>query len=258
MGKIKKYMVLDTETTRPFIEGVDTNGMIFPMVYDIGYVIVDKKGVVYKKVNRVVQEIFYNKPMMSKAFFSDKYDGYLKAIQEGKLVADSWNNIMNMIQTDLQECECMVAYNSAFDNRAIKKTAEYIKSLYNNTLDRYYEKVTYVTVNFGDKLKNGKPMKNDIIDLWGLCCKYLINNDRYKQFCVDNEYVSEAGNYRTGAEIVYRYLFKDNEFIEDHTALSDAQIEAQILTKVLEKKGNIKNIQNIFFPFKLLGNIYKD
>ena len=41
--------------------------------------------------------------------------------------------------------------------------------------------------------------------------------------------MSEAGNLRTGAEYAYRFCRGDWGFIEDHTALSDAEIETEIL-----------------------------
>jgi hypothetical protein len=44
---------------------------------------------------------------------------------------------------------------------------------------------------------------------------------------------------------------KQHDFIEQHTALSDAEIEAQILTKAL-KKGKIEP-QIKAFPFRELG-----
>jgi hypothetical protein len=46
----------------------------------------------------------------------------------------------------------------------------------------------------------------------------------------------------------------DYDFIENHTALSDAEIEAQILTKAL-KKGKIEP-QIKAFPFRELGTTY--
>ncbi len=44
------------------------------------------------------------------------------------------------------------------------------------------------------------------------------------------------------------------DFIEDHTALSDAEIESQILIKAL-KKGKLEPII-IPFPFRELGTTY--
>jgi hypothetical protein len=47
---------------------------------------------------------------------------------------------------------------------------------------------------------------------------------------------------------------KDYDFIENHTALSDAEIEAQILTKAL-KKGKVEPTITAF-PFRELGTTF--
>ena len=62
--------------------------------------------------------------------------------------------------------------------------------------------------------------------------------------------------FKTSAETSFQYLMSDKDFIEDHTALSDALIESIILTKGL-KKGRVEpNITA--FPFRNLGYTYKD
>ena len=61
--------------------------------------------------------------------------------------------------------------------------------------------------------------------------------------------------FKSSAETSFQYLTKDHEFIEDHTALSDAIIESQILAKAL-KKGKVEpNIEA--FPFRNLGKTYE-
>jgi hypothetical protein len=52
-------------------------------------------------------------------------------------------------------------------------------------------------------------------------------------------WITEAGNVRTNAEKVYAYLSGDLDFIESHTALHDAQIETEILQRLLAKKKTI-------------------
>ena len=51
----------------------------------------------------------------------------------------------------------------------------------------------------------------------------------YKRFCENNGYLTKANQYRYTAEIIYRYLIFDNDFIEEHTGLSDCLIEKEIL-----------------------------
>ena len=49
MTKKKFYMVLDTETA---------NGLDDPLVYDIGFAIIDKKGQVYLEKSFVIYDTF--------------------------------------------------------------------------------------------------------------------------------------------------------------------------------------------------------
>ena len=83
----------------------------------------------------------------------------------------------------------------------------------------------------------------------------LINIPKYKRFCLDNRLVTNSALYfKTSAEVVYQYLNKDLGFEEEHTALSDSEIETFILAKCL-KKGKVQpSIKD--FPFQILGTTY--
>ena len=63
-----------------------------------------------------------------------------------------------------------------------------------------------------------------------------------------------AQYFKTSAETSIQYLMKQHDFIEDHTALSDAIIESQILTKALKKGKVEKGIEA--FPFRNLGTTF--
>ena len=53
--------------------------------------------------------------------------------------------------------------------------------------------------------------------------------EHYKAFCEANNLYTESGNYSTTAEAVYRYITSNTEFVEEHTALADSEIECDIL-----------------------------
>ena len=58
MDRRRKYiMVLDVETT---------GNIGFPLVYDLGFAIVDKKGNIYEERSFVISEIFDNKKLMNR------------------------------------------------------------------------------------------------------------------------------------------------------------------------------------------------
>ena len=89
-----------------------------------------KDGSVYEKRSYVIAEVFDNYNLMSRAYYFSKYPKYLKGLESGEFVKAHWvtaiTEMMNLInQYDVKE---VVAYNLAFDLRAIKKTNEYIRN----------------------------------------------------------------------------------------------------------------------------------
>ena len=78
MAKIDRrksyYMVFDTETS---------NGLDDPIVYDIGFAIVDKKGNVYEAKSFVIYETFCKmKDLMQSAYYADKIPNYIEQIEK--------------------------------------------------------------------------------------------------------------------------------------------------------------------------------
>ena len=65
------------------------------------------------------------------------------------------------------------------------------------------------------------------------------NNDQYGEFCYNNEYLTKKGQRRYTAEILYRFLINDNDFVESHTGLEDVLIEKEIFLYCIDKKKDI-------------------
>ena len=70
-------------------------------------------------------------------------------------------------------------------------------------------------------------------------------DNKYKEFCDKNSYYTEAGNYSTTAEIMYRFITGDTTFEEQHTALSDAEIESAILYECKTRGATIATAYNV-------------
>lgn len=66
----------------------------------------------------------------------------------------------------------------------------------------------------------------------------------YVKYCQKNGYVTEKGNIMSKAEIVYRYLTGNNNFVEEHTGLADVQIEYQILLTAINSHKNFDKADN--------------
>ena len=92
MDKRKNYyLILDTETANtPKVNNkLDIkNGL----VYDIGYQIIDKKGIAYEQGSYIIGEIFFQPHLMETAYYGNKVPSYLQDIQDGtRKITNIWN-----------------------------------------------------------------------------------------------------------------------------------------------------------------------
>lgn len=277
MGRKKYYLTLDTETaTLPFIRQMELTpkqkqnlSIAKPLVYDIGWVISDRQGNIIKTENYLVQETFFVPQVFNTAYYKNKRPIYMSLFQKQEIKTDTWNNIVEILLEDLRFCDIATAYNATFDfKKAIPFTERYIKALYSDRYDEweFRQKCSCENIltgveqpkneNYLDPVFTLRNEDFDIVDLWYLACQKLINNERYKDFCLKNGFLTNSGIYfKTSAETTFSYLTQNEDFIEEHTALSDAIIETHILTKLLKRGGIEPTIES--FPFRELGETYK-
>lgn len=271
--KPELFLVLDCETaTLPFVGKWELNAnqklacaMASPLIYDIGWKVIDRKLNVYSQHSFLVQETFFVPDVFNTAYYKDKRPIYMERYNAGEILAKRWNEIIPILQNDLQYVKYAAAYNAMFDfKKAIPYTERYIYNLYSSKYNDWEQKQKEKLwrIAQGEKPKNPKnfdplhfrlrKVDYPMIDIWGIACEILINEDKYKKMCLENGMVSKSGLYfKTSAETSFRYLMKDIDFNEDHTAFEDTVIESEILAKAL-KKGTIKEgIQ--YFPFRNLG-----
>lgn len=218
------YVTLDTETCGSLGE---------PLVYDIGYTIHDKKGVIYEKRSYVIREIFFGEwRKMKTAYYANKIPCYRTGIKEGKWEVKSFWEIRKEIFSLMKKynVKAVIAYNAGFDIRALNTTI--------NFLSKFEEKQTF----FNEKV--------DIWCSWGMACETIFKQKTFFKIANNHSWVSEAGNVRTSAEIAHRYINREFDFEEAHTALEDALIETSIFAKCMaqHKKMN-KNI--IIMPWRI-------
>lgn len=72
----------------------------------------------------------------------------------------------------------------------------------------------------------------EFIDTWQAFFETIGKYRKYNKFCCENGFVTKSGNIQMTAEICYRFISGDLSFIEEHTALADCEIEAEILRAV--------------------------
>ena len=271
------YLTLDTETaTLPFVNELaldskakQTISIAKPLVYDIGWTISDRNGNIIKRENYLIQETFFVPNIFNTAYYKDKRPHYMKLYSEGKIKAATWNEVIEILLADLETVNFVTAYNACFDfKKAIPFTEKYIYHLYSENYNKWEE---WQKKRCIDILENGNHAKNEkylvpvfelrgneypLIDIWALACDRLLNTNKYRKYCCDNNFFTDSKKFfKTSAEVSYRYLMKDNDFIESHTALSDAEIETFILAKAL-KRGKSEPYLKAF-PFRTIGTVKK-
>ena len=269
------YLTLDTETaTLPFINEIaldskakQTISIAKPLVYDIGWTISDRNGNIIKRENYLIQETFFVPNIFNTAYYKDKRPQYMRLYSEGKIKAATWNEVIDILLADLETVNFVTAYNACFDfKKAIPFTERYIYHLYSENYNKWEE---WQKKRCIDILENGNHAKNEkylipvfelrgneypLIDIWALACDRLLNTNKYRKYCCDNNFFTDSKKFfKTSAEVSYRYLIKDNEFVESHTALSDAEIETFILSKAL-KRGKSEPYLKAF-PFRTIGTV---
>lgn len=273
MSKKLVYMVVDTETaTLPFVREIARNedekkaiAISKPLVYNIGWTLMYRSGEIIAREEFVISEIFSVPSIFSTAYYKDKRPYYLEGIKNGSIRLADWNEAMKSFEYALQHSDFVGAFNSMFDfKKAIPFTELYINKLYSE--DYYDWEATQRTIcrNIIDKRKcarehefepdifrfRGREYK--LFDIWGMACKYLINNCAYKEKCLEGEMITSSGTYfKTSAESTFRYLCKKYDFDEAHTALADAEIESFILSRILKDRAVEVGID--YFPFQRLG-----
>lgn len=279
MAKKKYYLTLDTETaTVPWADDIAKGNakvkqkiaIAKPLVYDIGWVITDRQGTIIKQVNYLVQETFFVPNIFNTAYYKEKRPIYMELLKKEKIKPAMWNDIIEELQNDLDKVDITTAYNACFDfKKAIPFTENYIQALYSSHYQKWEDNQKWATsqlINNSEK-ENSNPeylkpyftlrgIDYPLADLWGIACDRLINIDKYRNYCLDYNLLTNSKIFfKSSAETSFQYLMNNYEFIEDHIALSDALIESEILTKAL-KKGKIEPYVKEF-PFRGLGYTYE-
>lgn len=212
--KYDKFIVIDTETT---------NSIDDPLCYDIGWAVVDIFGNVYEKYSYVVADIFLDKELMSSAYFADKIPQYWNDIKSGSRELKSFFNIKKAFSDCVKRnfINIILAHNARFDYRSLNLTLRFLTS---------------------SKFRYFFPFGLEIWDTLKMSRMVLKEIDNYGEFCYLNNYLTKRLCKRYTAEIIYRFITGNNEFIESHTGLEDVLIEKEIFVFCISHQPEIDGI----------------
>ena len=212
-------LMVDTETAN-----TNSKNMLDALVYDCGIAVIDRQGVIYDELSIVNREIFFDEAeLMKSAYYARKLPQYFEELEKGIRILCSTYEMKQIISEIITKYHIkhVCAHNARFDVRALNNTQRWItKSKY-----RYF-------FPYGVEIWDTMRMATDTI------CK----QPTYKKWCAANGYMTKNNQVRKTAEILYRYITKDNKFVERHTGLEDVRIEAAILAHCFKQKKKMRKI----------------
>lgn len=196
------YLVLDVETA---------NSTEDALVYDVGYAICDRKGMIYEADSFIVSDIFFKETdLMNTAYYAEKIPQYLVGIKNKAFKVKSFYEVRALLTEAIKryKVKAVCAYNANFDYTALNTTQRWLtKSKY-----RYF-----------------LPYGTEVFCIWHMACQTICMQKSYVRFCLENNLISPSGNIKTSAEAVYAYMTDNPTFDESHTGLQDVLIEVQIM-----------------------------
>ena len=204
-------IVLDTETANTIQDedGLDMTNVLF---YDLGFRLSDTHGrdygIEYSFIN---SDIFiHENELMQSAYYAKKIPQYKTDLANGTRTLANTYEIRKALVDLINEYDVRIvcAHNARFDHKSLNNTQRWVtKSKYRYFLPKRIE--------WWDTLKMARSVMGKM--------------PTYRKFCEKNGYLTKNGQPRFTAEICYRFITKDNEFVESHTGLEDVRIENEIL-----------------------------
>lgn len=207
------YLTIDTETA---------NGLDDPMMYDIGGAIHDKRGNVEETFSFIIYDVFCaDRELFDTAYYAEKRPMYEQQIAAGSRKIVSIYTARRHIHELCKKynVKAIIAHNARFDYKSTNGTLRYVTK----------SKVRFF-LPYGIPLWDTLKMAQDTI------CK----QKTYIRWCAENGYLQKNGKVRATAEILYRYITCDNDFIEDHTGLEDVLIEKEIFAKCMAQHKKMR------------------
>lgn len=221
--KRKKYVcILDVETA---------NIMDDPLVYDLGYIIADLHGNIMIERSYAISDIYIHEAeLMQTAYYAEKLPSYKEEINKGTRLIASLYKARKQLLEDMQlfRVKEIYAYNAHFDRRALNTTIRWTtKSRF-----RYFF-----------------PYKYKFYCIWNMACTTTLQQKTFQKLALIHQWITPSGRYfSSSAEVAYKYIIRNPEFVEEHKGIDDVRIEYQIFLHALRQKKKMnKNIKRNCF-----------
>jgi hypothetical protein len=207
----EKILFLDTET----LGNLDADET--PLVYDFGFKIIDRAGLVYESGSFIIYDTFVlMRQEMKSAYYANKIPQYIENLRAGGSKMIDFIELFMKIRGFIKQYHIkkVAAYNMAFDRGALDNTLRYLtKSKY-----RYFF-----------------PRGIKYCCIWHMATQVLLNRPTYLKMALKEKWYSEKGNVSTNAEKCFAYLTKNSIYQEEHKGLDDVEIEIEIFLACLKQ-----------------------
>ena len=202
--RINYLMGLDTETCNGILVN-DKLDLSQSIVYDIGWVITDKKGRIYETRSFLIYEVFVMmKDVMASAYWEQVKSGQRKLVKFSTMYNQFWEDVKKY------SVKNAFAHNARFDVNALNNTIRFLTKSKKRFFFPY-------SIEMWDTLKMAR--------------QTIGKQKSYRKYCEINNFVTKhkVPQPRLTAEILYRYITGDVTFEESHTGLEDVLIETKIM-----------------------------
>lgn len=202
------HILIDTETA---------NGLDYPMNYNTAWSVIDQHGNTYENFNFINKDIFFDRPeLMQSAYYAYKIPQYMEQIEHGEIKVATWYEIREAFRKCCEKynIKAIIAHNARFDYRSCTMTQRY------ETCSKY----RYFFPK-GVEIWDTLAMARDVVAPMPTYCKW----------CEENGFILKNGQPRLTAEILFRFISKDIDFVEEHKAMEDVNIEKEIFWYCIRK-----------------------
>ncbi len=211
------YLMLDTETA---------NTLEDPFVYDLGLAVTDKKGNIYHSESLIIEDVFFGYNwLMETVYYSEKIPLYHEMLKTGYSELVSYKTAKFRVRDICKawDIKAIVSHNGRFDYRSTTTTQRRLT----NSKYRYF-------------LPYGIPLWCTMRMAESTICKMK----GYINWCneLPEERITKNGQVRKTAEILYQFITDNDGFIEEHTGMEDAIIEAQIMAYCIKQKKKMRKL----------------
>lgn len=211
----RNFIVIDTEGVSAIKhEDGQVHGET-SLAYDMGWIVADREGNILCKRSFINTDVFSRHDLMKTAYYADKLITYYEGYGKEWTPADT----LTIYQQFKQDCKNynvrdVWAYNVRYDMASLNYT---VRNASNGFVSWF------------------SPYKTRYRDIWDYAGSTICNTKKYVKWCMENGFISPKENPFTNADTVGKYVTGDLTFEEQHTALSDCEIELKILLAALAR-----------------------